>query len=163
MVTPLAHVGYAGKSAITAITALGEASTRIDDVVWSAIVTPSGGRCRRRVRRRMRRGVTGAARLSDRPSRRPAVTSHRTPDPSELGGSVREYSAPLNVEIPATGNLTDDVVTNAARGAGRGRVQPAAADDGLGRRHGRASSWPRSGPSPRAWSPPASAPATGSP
>jgi long-chain acyl-CoA synthetase len=31
-----------------------------------------------------------------------------------LGGSVREYSAPLNVEIPATGNLTDDVVDNAA-------------------------------------------------
>jgi long-chain acyl-CoA synthetase len=29
------------------------------------------------------------------------------------GGSVREYSAPLSVEIPATGNLTDDVVTNA--------------------------------------------------
>jgi long-chain acyl-CoA synthetase len=27
--------------------------------------------------------------------------------------NVREYSAPLNVEIPATGNLTDDVVTNA--------------------------------------------------
>jgi long-chain acyl-CoA synthetase len=27
---------------------------------------------------------------------------------------VREYSAPLNVEIPATGNLTDDVVANAA-------------------------------------------------
>jgi long-chain acyl-CoA synthetase len=27
---------------------------------------------------------------------------------------VREYSSPLNVEIPATGNLTDDVVTNAA-------------------------------------------------
>jgi long-chain acyl-CoA synthetase len=26
---------------------------------------------------------------------------------------VREYSSPLNVEIPATGNLTDDVVTNA--------------------------------------------------
>jgi long-chain acyl-CoA synthetase len=32
---------------------------------------------------------------------------------TELGGSVREYSAPLNVEIAATGNLTDDVVTNA--------------------------------------------------
>jgi long-chain acyl-CoA synthetase len=27
---------------------------------------------------------------------------------------VREFSAPLNVEIPATGNLTDDVVANAA-------------------------------------------------
>jgi long-chain acyl-CoA synthetase len=27
---------------------------------------------------------------------------------------VREYSAPLNVEIPATGNLTNDVVANAA-------------------------------------------------
>jgi long-chain acyl-CoA synthetase len=27
---------------------------------------------------------------------------------------VREYSAPLNVEIPTTGNLTDDVVANAA-------------------------------------------------
>jgi long-chain acyl-CoA synthetase len=27
---------------------------------------------------------------------------------------VREYSSPLNVEIPATGNLTDDVVANAA-------------------------------------------------
>ncbi len=27
---------------------------------------------------------------------------------------MREYSAPLNVEIPATGNLTDDVVANAA-------------------------------------------------
>ncbi len=27
---------------------------------------------------------------------------------------MREYSSPLNVEIPATGNLTDDVVTNAA-------------------------------------------------
>jgi len=27
---------------------------------------------------------------------------------------VREFSAPLTVEIPATGNLTDDVVTNAA-------------------------------------------------
>jgi long-chain acyl-CoA synthetase len=27
---------------------------------------------------------------------------------------VREYSAPLNVEIPATGNLTDDVVANGA-------------------------------------------------
>jgi long-chain acyl-CoA synthetase len=27
---------------------------------------------------------------------------------------VREYSAPLNVEVPTTGNLTDDVVANAA-------------------------------------------------
>ena len=27
---------------------------------------------------------------------------------------MREYSTPLNVEIPATGNLTDDVVANAA-------------------------------------------------
>jgi long-chain acyl-CoA synthetase len=27
---------------------------------------------------------------------------------------VREYSAPLNVDVPTTGNLTDDVVTNAA-------------------------------------------------
>jgi long-chain acyl-CoA synthetase len=26
---------------------------------------------------------------------------------------VREYSSPLNVEIPSTGNLTDDIVTNA--------------------------------------------------
>ena len=26
---------------------------------------------------------------------------------------MREYSAPLNVEIPSTGNVTDDVVTNA--------------------------------------------------
>ncbi|HEY3530143.1 MAG TPA: AMP-dependent synthetase/ligase [Nocardioides sp.] len=30
---------------------------------------------------------------------------------------MREYSAPLNVVIPATGNLTDDVVTNAAEAA----------------------------------------------
>jgi long-chain acyl-CoA synthetase len=37
--------------------------------------------------------------------------------PGTPGGnlrSVREYSAPLNVEIPSTGNLTDDVVSNAA-------------------------------------------------
>ena len=27
---------------------------------------------------------------------------------------MREFSAPLTVEIPATGNLTDDVVTYAA-------------------------------------------------
>ena len=27
---------------------------------------------------------------------------------------MREYSSPLNVEIPATRNLTDDVVANAA-------------------------------------------------
>ena len=40
MVTPLAHVGYAGKSAITAMTVAGGASTTIDDVVWSAIVIP---------------------------------------------------------------------------------------------------------------------------
>lgn len=32
----------------------------------------------------------------------------------DLGGSVREFSAPLNIEIAATGNLTDDVVGNAA-------------------------------------------------
>jgi long-chain acyl-CoA synthetase len=30
---------------------------------------------------------------------------------------VREYSSPLNVEIPTTGNLTDDVVANAAASA----------------------------------------------
>ena len=41
MVTPFAQVGYAGKSAITAMTSLGGASTTIDDVVWSAIVIPS--------------------------------------------------------------------------------------------------------------------------
>jgi long-chain acyl-CoA synthetase len=32
---------------------------------------------------------------------------------------VREYSSPLNVEIPSTGNLTDDVVTNAAEAPDR--------------------------------------------
>src|SRR5262249_12798866 len=31
----------------------------------------------------------------------------------DRGGPVREFSVPLNVELPATGNLTDDVVTNA--------------------------------------------------
>jgi hypothetical protein len=29
------------------------------------------------------------------------------------GGTVREFSVPLNVEVPTTGNLTDDVVSNA--------------------------------------------------
>jgi long-chain acyl-CoA synthetase len=35
-------------------------------------------------------------------------------DEHQLGGSVREYSTPMDVDIPATGNLTDDVVANAA-------------------------------------------------
>ena len=38
--TPLAQAGYAGKSAITAITAAGGASTTIDEVVCSAIEVP---------------------------------------------------------------------------------------------------------------------------
>jgi long-chain acyl-CoA synthetase len=44
---------------------------------------------------------------------------------------VREYSAPLNVEIPATGNLTDDVVTNAAE-APRAVVFARRTDEGWG-------------------------------
>ena len=31
---------------------------------------------------------------------------------------MREYSSPLNVEIAETGNLTDDLVTNAAEAPG---------------------------------------------
>ena len=35
---------------------------------------------------------------------------------------MREFSVPLNVEVPTTGNLTDDVVSNAARGPRRRRL-----------------------------------------
>ena len=37
---------------------------------------------------------------------------------------VREYSTPLTIELPATGNLTDDVVTNAREPRLRRGVQP---------------------------------------
>ena len=40
VVTPLAHSGYAGKSAMTAITSAGAASTTIDEVVCSAMHEP---------------------------------------------------------------------------------------------------------------------------
>jgi hypothetical protein len=68
---------------------------------------------------------------------------------------VREFSTPLTIEIPATGNLTDDVVTN-AREAADAVVFSRKVD---GERPG---SSPRSVPSPRASWPPASSPATGS-
>jgi long-chain acyl-CoA synthetase len=46
---------------------------------------------------------------------RPAVTSPReTSSVTRAGGTVREYSSPLTVEIATTGNLTDDLVVNAA-------------------------------------------------
>jgi long-chain acyl-CoA synthetase len=37
---------------------------------------------------------------------------------TDLGGSVREYSSPLSVVISSTGNLTDDVVSNAVEAPG---------------------------------------------
>jgi len=46
--------------------------------------------------------------------RRSAVTSPRTVIRPVLEAPLREYSSPLTVDIPATGNLTDDVVRNAA-------------------------------------------------
>ena len=51
------------------------------------------------------------------PSTHPLVES--------LGGMcVREYSAPLDVDVPVTGSLTDDIIANAERPSRASRVQP---------------------------------------
>ena len=66
---------------------------------------------------------------------------------------MREFSTPLTIEIPTTGNLTDDVVTNARELADAVVLQPPHRRR-LGRTSPRPSSSPRSAPSPRAWSRP---------
>ena len=48
---------------------------------------------------------------------------------------MREYATPLKIEIPATGNLTDDVVTNAPRGTPTPWSSAATDRTALGRRH----------------------------
>ena len=70
---------------------------------------------------------------------------------------MREFSTPLSVAIPSTGNLTDDVVTNAREAADTRGLQPRHGRR-VGRRHRRAV--PRRGAarSPRASSLPASRP-----
>src|SRR4051812_40363559 len=94
------------------MTALGGASITIDDVVWSAIVTSSGSALGLgRARAAGTRGGLGEPIGSRRPSS--AVTSPGTVPRPVLEAPLREYSSPLTVDIPATGNLTDDVVRNA--------------------------------------------------
>ena len=75
---------------------------------------------------------------------------------------MREFSTPLTVAVPATGNLTDDVVRNAAEEPDAVVVlAPAARLGGVARRHRRGVPRPRCATSPRDWSPPASRRATG--
>ena len=77
---------------------------------------------------------------------------------------MREYSTPPSMEPPTSGNLTDDVVTN-AREAGDQVVFSTRPTAGSAEWTGitAASSWTTSGPWPRGSSPRASSPATGSP
>ena len=62
---------------------------------------------------------------------------------------MREFSTPLTVEIPATGNLTDDVVRNAREAADAGGVL-AGTSTAAGTTSPRPRSSPRSPASPRA-------------
>ena len=73
---------------------------------------------------------------------------------------MREYSTPPTIEVPTTGNLTDDVVAN-AREHGADVVFSRPGADGwddvtAAQFHAEVAR------SPRAWSRPASRPATGS-
>ena len=78
---------------------------------------------------------------------------------------MREFSTPLDRRpsrcAPATSPTTSSAT--AREHADAVVLQPPSADGAWQRRHRRRSSSPRSARSPRAWSPPASGPATGSP
>src|SRR3954447_8479410 len=96
---------------MTSMTADAGASTVMDDVVCSAIRTP----CAR---------PPDPRRSADR---RPDHRSESVPDgigaeaAASPGGNlphVREYSTPVTMEPPTSGNLTDDVVTNAREHGG---------------------------------------------
>src|SRR3954466_7654469 len=112
-VTPLAHRGYAAKSAMTDMMSAGAASITIDDVVCSAMAS-------------LRWWSTRAASVPDPLG--PVIRSNlasltephvrRSSVPEPRGGPVREFSTPPTIDVPATGNLTDDVVTNAREDAG---------------------------------------------
>ena len=54
-----------------------------------------------------------------------AVPSTHRPVGSLGGTCVREYSAPLDFDVPVTGSLTDDIVANAKDQPRARRVQPA--------------------------------------
>ena len=74
---------------------------------------------------------------------------------------MREYSTPLTIHIPATGNLTDDVVRNAREAADDVVFSRPAEGTWVDVTAARSST--RCAPSPRAWWRPGSSPVTGSP
>jgi long-chain acyl-CoA synthetase len=90
---------------MTAITSAGGASTTIDEEVCSAM---AGAYDMLVPQAAARLGL-----LARQAGRDPSGDSLRTAVHDPPGGpTVREFSTPLSITIPSTGNLTDDVVTN---------------------------------------------------
>ena len=100
-------------------------------------------------------------------SRRSPIACEAVPrayphQPRRAGRAMRETATPTTFRLPATGGLTDDVVTNARDHPAAVVALPSGGRPVAGR-HRRRVPRPRSPPWPRGWSPPGSLRATGWP